>query len=936
MNARTSEVTGVVSASMGQAPPHTWAWSLDHREVCRVIVRDELWGEHRIRIWLPSSDVTARVPPSRLRPISEFPHANPAWLSYVTAAARVAEVLTQDLLLAPIGGSVIPLPHQIHALSRAMSGDRVRYLLADEVGLGKTVEAGLIMRELKMRGLAKRILVVAPKGLVTQWIAEMQTHFGEEFRFLAPNDFGAFRRVQATENVWRTCDQVVCSMDSVKPLEGRHGWSAGRVAEYNRDRVEALADAGWDLIVVDEAHRLAGSTVRVARYKLGRALAGAAPHLLLLTATPHQGKSDAFRRLVSLVDKHALPESADISSERVQEFVIRTEKRRAIDCDGKPLFKPRRTKLRAISWTGRHAAQRTLYEAVTEYAREGYNRAMLEKKRHIGFLMVLLQRLVTSSTRAIRTALERRLEALEVPDDQLTLFPETAEEEWLDLDAQDRIDTLLASRLKALTNEREEVKLLLAAARQSERLREDVKAEALLDLIYVMQREEGDPSLKLLVFTEFVATQEMLRDFLEGRGFAVVCLNGTMTMEERIRVQRAFAEEARILVSTDAGGEGLNLQFCHVVINYDIPWNPMKLEQRIGRVDRIGQTDTVRAVNFVIQDTVEHRVREVIEEKLAVILDELGIDKTGDILDSAESARIFDDLYVEAIARPDGLEAKAESVAEECRGIGAGLSASRALLGSSSSLDWGDTRNLMDHPLPHWINLMVSSYVEATGGCDARGEVVRNRSQRPEVGEGWDGTRMLEDPRTRRLATRIPPFAPGQPVPVLRIRNLPAAVRGYWSLWRISLGGPEVGRYRIMPLFLNEDGRTLGPTARFVWDQMMAGHADVPRHIDGDTVQGAFSKTQESARERGRSLYRELVRTDRQALAKEKRRGEQAFTARRRKIERVGLPGVRNHRLARLRHEESRWRRDLAKRADAAPNLVPLMLALVEGTDVRE
>ena len=917
-------------------PPNTWAWSLDHREVCRIVDREELWGDHRIRIWLPTRDITTRVLPNRLRPIGEFPHANPAWLSYVAAAARVADALTRDLLLAPIGGSVIPLPHQIYALSRAVSGDRVRYLLADEVGLGKTVEAGLIMRELKVRGLAKRILVVAPKGLVTQWIAEMQTQFGEEFRFLAPNDFGAFRRVQATDNVWRTCDQVVCSMDSVKPLEGRHGWSAERVAEYNRDRVEALADAGWDLIVVDEAHRLAGSTEQVARYKLGRALAGAAPHLLLLTATPHQGKSDAFRRLVSMVDKYVLPDSADISSERVQEIVIRTEKRRAMDSDGKPLFKPRRTRLRAISWTERHAAQRTLYEAVTEYAREGYNRAMLEKKRHVGFLMVLLQRLVTSSTRAIRTALERRLEALEVPDDQLTLFPETAEEEWLDLDAQERIDALLASRLKAMKNERAEVKLLLAAARHAERLHADVKAEALLDLIYAVQREEGDPSLKLLIFTEFVATQEMLRDFLEGRGFAVVCLNGTMDMEERIRVQRAFAEEARILVSTDAGGEGLNLQFCHVVINYDIPWNPMKLEQRIGRVDRIGQADTVRAVNFVIQDTVEHRVREVIEEKLAVILDELGIDKTGDILDSAQAARIFDDLYVEAIARPGGLEAKAESVAEECLGIGAALSASRALLGNSGSLDLGDTRSLMDHPLPHWINLMVSSYQEATGGDDARGQEVRNRGQRPEAGEVWHGTRGLEDPRTRSLATAIPPFAPGQPVPVLRIPKLPAAVRGYWSLWQISLGTPEVGRYRIMPLFLNEDGRTLGPTARFVWDQIMAGQADVPRHIDDDGVQDAFSRTQEAARERGRSLYRELARTHREALAKERRGGEQAFEARKRKIERVGLSEVRNHRMARLRREASSWRRELAERADAAPGLVPLVLAFVEGIDVRE
>lgn len=926
----------MIPANGRRARDDTWAWSLDHREVCRIVDREELWDDHRIRIWLPASGITTRVPAKRLCPIGDFPFANPAWLFYVTSAARVADTLTQDLLLAPIGSSVIPLPHQVHVLTRAMSGDRVRYLLADEVGLGKTVEAGLIMRELKLRGQAKRILVVAPKGLVAQWIAEMHTHFGEEFRFLTPNDFGALRRVQATENVWRTCDQVVCSMDSVKPLEGRHGWSAERVAEHNRDRVESLSDAGWDLIVVDEAHRLAGSTEQVARYKLGQALARAAPHLLLLTATPHQGKSDAFRRLVSIVDKHARPDSADISRERVQELVIRTEKRRAMDIDGNPLFKPRSTTLCTIPWTERHLAQRTLYEAVTEYAREGYNRAMLAKQRHVGFLMVLLQRLVTSSTRAIRKALERRLEALEGLDDQLTLFPETTEDEWLDLDAQERIDGLLSSRLEAMRDERAEVELLLGAARHAERLQADVKAEALLDQIYALQRDEGDPSLKLLIFTEFVATQEMLRDFLAGRGFAVECLNGTMDMEERIRVQRAFAEEARVLVSTDAGGEGLNLQFCHVVINYDIPWNPMKLEQRIGRVDRIGQTDTVRAVNFVIQDTVEHRVREVIEEKLAVILDELGIDKTGDILDSAQAARIFDDLYVEGIARPDGLVAKADSVAGEFRGIGATLSANRALLGNSGTLDLGDARSLMDHPLPHWVDLMVSSYMEATGGDGAPGKEVRDRGQERGTGEGWDQTRLLEDPWIRRLVTAVPPFAPGQPVPVLTVPALPAGVRGHWSLWRISLSTPEVGRYRIMPLFLNEDGRILGPTGRFVWDQVMAGQVAVPRHSDDHAVQEAFSRAKDAARERGRSHYRDLVRIHREALAKERRRGEQAFRARRRKIERVGLPEVRDHRLALLRREESRWERELAERADAAPDLMPLVFAVVEGTDVHE
>src|SRR5690606_1418214 len=143
-------------------------------------------------------------------------------------------------------------------------------LLADEVGLGKTIEAGLIMRELKLRGLVKRTLVVAPKGLVTQWVAEMRTHFGEEFHMILPSDLPVYRRVTGEENPWRIYSQVVCHMDSVKPIDSRRGWTSDQVAEYNRERFQNLISAGWDLVIVDEAHRLAGSTDQVARYQLGR------------------------------------------------------------------------------------------------------------------------------------------------------------------------------------------------------------------------------------------------------------------------------------------------------------------------------------------------------------------------------------------------------------------------------------------------------------------------------------------------------------------------------------------------------------------------------------------------------------------------------------------------------------------------------------------
>lgn len=213
--------------------------------------------------------------------------------------------MTQDVLLAPIESCVIPLPHQIRALSRAMAGDRVRYLLADEVGLGKTIEAGLILRELKLRGLVKRTLVVAPKGLVSQWVAEMRTHFDEPFQLVLPEDIKTLSRISAVQsrmsNVqshgedgnrpwtldqrsWAMFNQVVVPMDSVKPLDKRRGWTAAQVSEHNRGRFEDLISAGWDLVIVDEAHRLGGSTDQVARFKLGQGLSDRGAGRFSLTA----------------------------------------------------------------------------------------------------------------------------------------------------------------------------------------------------------------------------------------------------------------------------------------------------------------------------------------------------------------------------------------------------------------------------------------------------------------------------------------------------------------------------------------------------------------------------------------------------------------------------------------------------------------------------
>jgi superfamily II DNA or RNA helicase len=900
-----------------------------------------------------------RIPTSGLRPLDNTDISSPYIIAYIAAAARVADALTQDVLLAPIESSVIPLPHQIRALSRAVANDRVRFLLADEVGLGKTIEAGLILRELKLRGMVKRTLVIAPKGLVSQWVGEMRFHFGESFQLVLPEDIKTLKRIAPVTssddedksdlapkllaaNAWQMFSQMVVPMDSVKPLDKRKGWSPAQLSEHNRERFEDLISAGWDLVIVDEAHRFGGSTDQVARFKLGQGLSEAAPYLLLLSATPHQGKTDAFHRLVSLIDAEAFPDVGSVTRERVQPYIIRTEKRRAIDASGKQLFKPRRTQLAPVSWAERHRDQQQLYDAVTEYVRDGYNQALQEKRSYIGFLMILMQRLVVSSTSAIRTTLERRLEALSEPEEQLTLFP-FSDEEWVDMDGQEQVDVLLRTRIKALKNERAEVKLLLTAAARCEQAGPDVKAEALLDWLYRLQSEEGDAELKALVFTEFVPTQEMLRRFLTQRGFSVVCLNGSMDMDERKRVQETFAKDARVLLSTDAGGEGLNLQFCHVVINYDIPWNPMRLEQRIGRVDRIGQKYPVRAVNFVFDGSVEHRVREVLEQKLSVIFEEFGIDKTGDVLDSAQAGQLFDQLYVETMLHPDKVENTVNDVVAR---LHEQVNASRetgSILGASEDLEPNEAQRLMTHPLPHWVERMTVSYLKSHGGqAEKKGaiwnlawpdgtmdlNVVFSAKEAEKVPSARHLT--LEEPRIRSLGTRLPQFAPCQRIPVVSISGVSKNVRGFWSLWQICIATTEWNRLRIMCLFLDDSDNVLLPTARHIWEQLLASNARVLRFLDAGGSQTIFERQQKAAEESGKATYDSLAHDHQTFISREREKLDYAFAARRRAVARIGLSQVREYRLDHLAKEEQDSLRQLDKKAQLYPEMTPLLIVRME------
>src|SRR6266511_722648 len=497
--------------------PNSWpadmqtAWWTARGETVQVLGTEQLWGNDVATVIVPSCGRVERVPAAELQSVQtrRWSRDEIAWRA-ASGLARRAMATGEPLAVAR--GGVEPLPHQLAVLDRALATEPLRLLLADEVGLGKTIDTGL--------------------------------------------------------NPWTAFDQVVCSLDAVKPVRARSGWTPERVAEHNELRAQAIVEAGWDLVVIDEAHHVAGSSDDVARHILGRRLAETVPRVLLLSATPHSGKSDAFARLLGLLDD-AFLRGRPLLREHVMPLVVRTEKRRAIDSAGRPLFRPRTTTLVTVPY-GQRQIEQALYDAVTDYVRHGYRVARAEHRPAVGFLVLLMQRLVSSRTGAILAALERRLIAVTAEGQQLRLFSDRIAE-WGDLTGEEQQAALADAQGAAWESERAEVELLVDLARKAASAGIDTKARYLLDLLGTLARQEGDPNLKAVIFTEFVPTQEMLLEVLGGAGIPTVAVNGSMSINERRQAQEAFRDSGRALVSTDAGGEGVNLQFAHVVINYDLP-----------------------------------------------------------------------------------------------------------------------------------------------------------------------------------------------------------------------------------------------------------------------------------------------------------------------------------------------------------------------------
>ena len=558
---------------------------------------------------------------------------------------------------------VDPLPHQLEAVyDHLLKLPSVRFLLADDAGAGKTIMAGLLIRELKLRGLVDRVLVVCPANLSFQWQRELKEKFDEQFLVLKGGDI----RDQFGVNQWLERKRVITSLDLAK----------------REDILPGLRQAHWDLVVVDESHKSQ-------RYRLGELLRDSSDHLLLLTATPHKVDPQNFTLFLQLLDRDAYGDVKSIREamdRRRAPFYLRRTKEAMVyfperETDGtwtaRPVFTKRIARTADFAIDG---AEFELYQEITRFVKRQSRRADDEsdnpRARAVGFLMSLYQRRLDSSTHAMRRSLENRARRLDEGLKQARELVRTIPPDLPDWDELDEFEDAERERLERMVEAvtlagnaehvREEIAELRQFAEQA-RAVERSGTEAKLERLRRVMQAEGffdRPAQRLLLFTEFKDTLDYLMERLRGWAFRVGCIHGGMkpgSRDEpgtRLHAEQQFREGGiQVLVATEDAGEGINLQCCHILFNYDIPWNPNRLEQRMGRIHRYGQRRDCLIFNFVATNTIEGKVLERLLDKLQEIRDALDDDAVfnvvGEVLPSARVERVLRDYYAGRLGESD-------------------------------------------------------------------------------------------------------------------------------------------------------------------------------------------------------------------------------------------------------------------------------------------
>ena len=570
-------------------------------------------------------------------------------------ALRYRYAALYDSLFAVNASKVDPLPHQVDAVyGHVLKLPRIRFLIADDPGAGKTIMAGLIIKELKLRHLINRVLIVVPGHLKDQWRRELKDRFEESFLIMDR----ALLDAQPGENIWTRESHLITSIDFAK-----------------RDEIKALIESSqWDLVIVDEAHKMAAyqygnKLERTSRYKLGEILSRISTHLLFLTATPHKGDPENFRLFLDLLEPGFFANSEMISESitaKDNPLLLRRIKEDLKDFEGKPLFLPRHVDTLSFDLGVDSPGEKELYNELSDYVNTQYNKALTkDKKNNVAFALVILQRRLASSTYALRNSLMRRKARLQELLDGVvekkvpisTIDFETVD----DLSEEDRWKEEEIWETLSVAENREELKREIETLETlAEKAQEIIASETEIK-VRELRKTLGDLETnfsgeKILIFTESRDTLSYLQDKIETWGYTVTVIHGGMKLEERIAAENEFKNRTRILIATEAAGEGINLQFCHLMINYDLPWNPNRLEQRMGRIHRYGQTKECFVVNLVAKDTREGMVLTELFKKIKEIQSALGNDKVFDVLNEVLYGVNLSQLLLQAAASAKGID----------------------------------------------------------------------------------------------------------------------------------------------------------------------------------------------------------------------------------------------------------------------------------------
>ena len=636
---------------------HADSMSGDH--VLRVRgVDTQPGGIERTFVYRPASSLPDELERITALPAPDLrwsPGTPPSQWERLQTAYRLSIAHSAGHLLGLSRARLVIEPYQLAPVLRVMSAPRQRFLLAEDVGMGKTIEAGLIAMELIARGRGDRILIVVPAALQDQWADEMRDKFGLDFAIL-DSDYltkNLIPRLPSGANPWEYASRVITSVDFAK-----------------QERIlRALKKTRWDLVIVDEAHYLAESgtdaaPVRTDRSRFGEALAPLCESLLLLTATPHNGYSQGFYSLLRLLDDARFASASDLRREAVEQVVIRRTKKLIYNPNGTQKFHGRTVQhLGLLLEDPAMAAERRLYEAVTRYVARHWRAARRSESERVtvGFAMTVLKKRLISSLGAIRASLRTRLEGLSdepvAPDARRGLLASYRAGVPLTEAQREHVERQLVvltpeRGAEALERERREVERLLrlAEAIPPEQDRKAAYLKQTLDHFCLTQGR------KVIVFTEYKDTLDYLLAYLEARGYAgrIATLHGHLNRAQRQAAERQFHQpETLVLLATDAASEGLNLQHgCWTVIHNELPWNPNRLEQRNGRVDRWGQTHDAEIYNLVLADTLEGQILKRLVEKLERIRVELG--DGSDVL-SVTGPLDLDTLLMDASANEEPL-----------------------------------------------------------------------------------------------------------------------------------------------------------------------------------------------------------------------------------------------------------------------------------------